>query len=164
MTSLDPRLRVCGVCATVLDYIKPNDPNTEPSFQHNAAAVLLSEADDHPPVPVLPGEVYAATFCDLCFAPDPVYLLPADDFVFPDGVNGSIGAWQICGHCARLVDLGRWNEIARKVVAGMFTRHGHEMSEPEIAFVKRTHRLLQQHITGSPKPSRYPSPADGSGR
>lgn len=160
MTSLDPRIRVCGVCATVLDYLRPNDPDAEPGYAHNAAASLLDGVDDHPAVPVLPGEVYAATFCDLCYAPDPAYLLPADDFVLPDGTSGSVGDWQICGGCARLVDTGRWNEIVRKVVAGMFARYGHEMGQSEIDYVKRAYRLLRQHITGSPRPSRYPRPVE----
>lgn len=158
MTFVDPRLRVCGVCATVLDYVVR--PGETPGFAHTAA-VRLAGGDDHPPVPVAPGEVFAATFCDFCYAPDPQFLLPARDFTYSNDTDGSVGDWALCDPCAVLVDAGRWNDIVRRVVAGMFTRYGHRMTEPEIAFVKRQHRRLRDNITGGVRPGRYPSPVDG---
>lgn len=156
LTSIDPRIRVCGVCATVLDYIEAVGPDGGPGFRHNTGAELAG-ATDHPPVPVEPGQVYAVTFCDLCYAPDPGFVLPADDFVYPGGTDGSAG-------CAGLVNTSRWNEILRRMAAGFYARHGETLSPPELAYLGKVHRLLRRHVTGGPRPGRLPTPADGGTR
>ncbi len=154
MTHIDPRVRICAVCARVLDYRETGDPEN-PIFKHTPDIV-----EDHPAVPVLPGEVYAVTFCDLCFAVDPVFVLPASDFAYPGGTDGSAGNWSICGACARDVEANRWNDILRRQSTGRYARLGEHLDAGQTDYLRKIHRLLRRHITGAPFPGRMPTPDD----
>jgi hypothetical protein len=152
LTPIDPRVRICAVCARVLDYQETGDPQNL-IFKHTPEVV-----EDHPPVAVLPGEVFAITFCDLCFASEPGYVLPAEDFEYPGGTDGSAGNWQICGPCAGDVERNRWNAIIRRHSAGLFARFGEHLDATQIVYLRKIYRLLRSHITGSPFPGRMPTP------
>ncbi len=157
MTPIDPRVRICAVCARVLDYHETGDPENPVAFRHTPD-IVLQGLEDHPPVAVLPGEVYAITFCDLCFAPEPDHILPATDFAYPGGTDGSAGNWQICGDCAHDVERHRWNDILRRQATGRFARLGEHLDDVQISYLRKSHRLLRQHSTGAPFPGRMPTP------
>lgn len=171
MTQIDPRIRVCGVCATVLDHIgdaTPQHPDraerrTANGFAHTWGAVAAGH-DDHPPVPVEPGEVFAAAFCDFCYAPDPDHVLPARPFVYVDGENASLDDWGICDTCANLVERNRWNVILRRVGDGHFALYGEKLTRVQLDMIRRNHARLRVNITGAPRPGHYPSPDDRKDR
>jgi hypothetical protein len=59
--------------------------------------------------------------CDLCFAPNPQYSYPAQDFILRDRdstpIFGSAGGrWTACSACASLIDAKKWEELAERVV------------------------------------------------
>ncbi len=155
----DPRIRVCAVCARMLDYVVDAD-----AWQHTLGALVDGEGD-HPAVPASPTEIFVVGFCDFCYAPDPPLEIPARDFEFPGPrlpgqIDASSGAWGACRECARLVDTNQWTALARRTQAGHLRRYGEPMVPLAVTLTRKAHRALRSHITGPSRPSTVPTPAD----
>ncbi len=159
--SLDPRIRVCAVCARVLDYCLDAD-DAESGWRHTIGTVM-DGVDDHPAVPVSPSEIHTVGFCDFCYAPDPPLEIPARDFIYPGPrlpgqTDGSAGSWGCCEPCAALVDSNQWSRLIRRCVDGHQRRFGEPLPELAVQMVSRVHRVLRRNITGPARPSTLPRP------
>lgn len=140
-------MRACGVCGFVLD------------IKRDGSAYVHAQSDalelDHLAVPVDPLTIYVNWRCDFCNSPEPVAVVPARDFDYPDDPrhNGSRGNWLVCASQAP--------HIADKDAAGLLAdvercwpQHhgGEEMGVPTRVFLKGIYRALMLNITGPLQP------------
>lgn len=149
----DTTVRVCGVCARVLDT-RWNREHTEIiGWEH------VYNPDKHVVVPVQPDEVQMEGHCDFCHAPGPQFEVPARDFEMPDDVpgTGSRGHWACCGECAVLVERKDWDGVVERAdKVGHVRTHGRRMGSYERQVVRRMYRYLRRNITGPVRPLTWP--------
>jgi hypothetical protein len=148
-----PEVVVCAVCSRVLDRFEEDLPGggTEDHWIHTADIRLREE--DHPPVPVLPGALASVDFkCDLCFAPNPTWVLPAETFEYPGAPgNFSEGNWALCDECASLYRRGYLDRLSATAIRRSVQFTG--PIDPMVALLtKLMHRELWKHVTGDPYP------------
>lgn len=117
-----------------------------PRWVHNPGA-----AADHDPEPVLWGEVEVDGRCDLCFAADPTWVIPARDFEIVPGQH-SMGYWSACEICTGYIRMDRWNMIRRRAAENWESRHNLPVGRDKLTAFDRIFRLLRKNIIGAPMP------------
>lgn len=133
--------RVCGVCGRGLNMYGPSPEQPEGYFHSSPTQ------DDHPVVPVLPGEVVMNPNCDMCNAdmsPDEVWTWPTHDF------HPSVGDWALCSGCHELAVNGRWEELTQQVIDAMVDLHGEEARSFIEGALRPLHEGFRRHIYDKP--------------
>jgi len=92
--------------------------------------------------------------CDFCCTSPTARLYACRNFMWLKHsmfAHESIGAWAACEECARLVDGGKWSELAERALAQFKKAHGYSHDE-EPYFreqFREINRLFKEHmITG----------------
>lgn len=143
-----PHRRVCAVCARVLNHHEVN------GWQH-----ALQDPDDHPVVPVLPGEVQCRSRCDLCSAEptvsfivsEPIELVAVADDDEQLAVSRSDSTWACCAVCDRLIRKRRWAEVSERSLRAMSAQQGGAMVPAEVATtLRQLHQVIAANMVGQP--------------
>lgn len=157
---------ICAVCGRVLDAAAEVDSSRPDGsgdrivgWMHGFVDQLGPDGtgEDHPAVPVRPGEVPVRGRCDFCNADDPIVALSVEAFVMPrHGMPGgpehaSAEDWAACKDCAVLLAGERWNDLIRRVRSEQ--RRRGIVNPPEV-FVQlaELYRQIALHTTGPLKP------------
>ena len=85
--------------------------------------------------------------CDFCFAAEPCWQYPAEDFRLPDGQISRSG-WAACSTCHELIDAEKFSELARRA-AGRIKRHTGVYA---LAQLDATHSAFRMHRSGAAVP------------
>ncbi len=154
----DDDLRICAVCGRPLDTYTPPGGG-EPRWMHTLSQLL---DEDHPAVPVRPGEVPTVGRCDFCGEPGPQFELPAGDFIVEAAVElvvdgfladqASRGNWSACPPCAELVAADRWGALVRRCAAVFEATVGRPMPDEAREHTGRLFLTLRRHVTGPVRP------------
>lgn len=154
---------VCAVCGRVLERVSAEGGGhvgwVHPYTMRSGS---IGEAEDHQPVPVLVTDLPFPDFrCDFCYASDPQWTLPANDFVNVDGVRdltvpgapevGSTGNWAACDECADLLNRGQWSGLFRRAKDSYERRvlGGGQMDSFSANHLRRQYKELRKNVTGS---------------
>lgn len=155
---------VCAVCGRVLELVTDLDRGgATVGWVHPFAMRqgLIGESEDHEPVPVPRDDLpHPDTRCDFCYANNPQWLVPANDFVDVEGVRdlslpgapgtGSRGDWGACDECADLIRMNRWEFLVRRVKRAYAALHGEPMHPYVERYVRKQYKELRRQITGAP--------------
>jgi hypothetical protein len=157
-----PFVRVCAVCARVLDYRADEDVFVHP-FWLDA---------DHPAVPASPTDIHYTGTCDFCGeANNPAWELPVHDFEYGTMIvapgseldgrrDANRGDWACCDECKTFIEAGKWGGLLRR-----FQRLHQARDETyapgdrlAIEVVRRNWMMMRDHIAGPIRPSTLPRP------
>lgn len=145
----EPTRMVCGVCGRTLDVIT-YDRDDEARYRHTMQD--MQGGEDHPAVPVEAGTIAERGRCDFCNVDEPTMVVPVESFEYRHlpGHN-SLGDWAACDECARLIGMGYWNLLIKRVLAidPMPTRMPPGVHR---AVLVELYNELGPHITGKPRP------------
>lgn len=99
------------------------------------------------------------TLCDFCSRQPVTAAYPCRDFTVPGTPCGSLGAWAACQECARLIDTGQREALARRAwaLAGRNLLFGETgplpiPEEEGVWFMRELHALFFAHRTGESVP------------
>ncbi len=149
----DTKVRVCAVCARVLDNFEPKDGGAT-RWLHTY------NPDGHIAVPVELGEIHVEGRCDFCGDLHPPFELPVRDFEYGDGTpledHGSRGHWAACGPCALLLERRDWEAVIKRAVEADERRTGHPMEVGVRRELRRLYRLVQRNQLGPVRPLTWP--------
>lgn len=150
---------VCAVCGRVLERVS-NNASGHVGWVHpySMRAGNIGESEDHQPVPVPATDLpFPDTRCDFCYANNPQWVLPANDFINPDGVRdvtmpgapevASAGDWAACDECAELLSRGLWSDLFRRVKVA-YEAHNGPMGSFEEGHLRRIYKELRKNATG----------------
>ena len=145
--------KLCAVCARPLAYSAAHD-----EWIHARDA-------DHVVVPVDVGDILMDAQCDFCFADlghKDGWTVPAEQFLYSGGLEGSRGNWLACDTCAELVRGCRWTQLINRAVDSHAARY--RLSPAEVPAIRHTvtdiYARLAVHIVG---PLRRRTDADFNG-
>lgn len=134
-------VRACAVCGFVL------------LIARDGSGYLHSDDVDHPAVPVDPLEIYTAWGCDFCGSPEPVAVVPARDFLYQEGDDGSRGNWLACASQAPYIATGDWDGLLADVARCWPQYHeGRALDASVRSYLGRAYLLLRDNITGPLQP------------
>lgn len=103
---------------------------------------------DHVAIPVPREQVRAETRCDFCSQPSPGWVLPVEEFE-ASANHGSTKDWEACDVCARLIRKGRWEQLVKRAVLEMASRHGLSPAEPSLVDgMKALFSQVREYQTG----------------
>jgi hypothetical protein len=91
--------------------------------------------------------------CDFCYAADPEWVYPAEDFPMPNYGWGSGGAWTACEACSKLIEAGEHDRLVERVMR----RAPNARAAAAAGFgsvVRREMRVLHQRFRESRKGAR----------
>jgi hypothetical protein len=165
MTNDDARFpsHVCAVCGRVLERIS-NDEGEHVGWVHPYTMRIgsLGEMEDHQPVPVPATDLpFPDTRCDFCYAINPQWILPANDFVNVDGIRdlsmpgqpevASAGDWAACDECADLLKIGMWSGLVKRAIGSYERRvlNGGKMDSFTEGHLRRQYKELRKNVRGA---------------
>lgn len=157
----DTKVRVCAVCARVLDWKAPGKARGFAAAEVGDDAAEgwfhLVNPDGHIPVPVEPDEVAVNGQCDLCSASNPRWEVPARDFLMPHlPGHGSRGHWSACDTCALAVEKGDWDRILDRAMDTYRRQSGRRPNAAVRTVTSDMHRVLRENILGPVRPLVWP--------
>lgn len=103
---------VCAVCRRPLNEVVVDDEVVE--WEHPP---VMFGGPAHDPVPVRASEVEneAVIVCDFCSGRDVEWRYPTSTFVI-SADHGSADDWLACDLCHRLIEAGRWRQLANRAL------------------------------------------------
>ncbi len=150
----DTKVRVCAVCARVLD-------NFEPANGGDTKWLHVYNPDGHVAVPAMLDEIQTEGQCDFCGALHPPFELPVRDFEFGGDAglqdHGSRGHWAACGDCALLLEKRDWEGVIMRAIVADEVRCGGRPMEVEVRReLRRLYRMVQRNQLGPVRPLTWP--------
>lgn len=112
---------VCRICRRPLEEFdrKVNGVVVQVIWTHS---YVIPGTPEHDPDPIPQSQVddEIVGVCDFCTAPHPTWRFPADNFDM-DTPNehvswGSVTDWAACDDCKRLIEQGRWRQLANRTL------------------------------------------------
>lgn len=154
---------VCAVCGRVLERVSGEDrDHIGWVHPYTMRAGRIGEGEDHQPVPVLASDLPFPNFkCDFCYADNPQWVLPANDFVNVDGVRdlsipgtpevASAGDWAACDECAELLKIDMWTQLFRRAKASYERRvlNGASLDPFTEGHLRRQYKELRKNVRGA---------------
>jgi hypothetical protein len=139
---IDDGTRVCAVCGRVLAQHQLGRITYR--YEHS-----VHHLDDHPPIPVRPGEVpqQLRLQCDICVDEPITHTLVVDrELGFPSADVIYDTEWALCQVCSALVMSDDWISLRRRAFDKFVATYGGPLSEETKTDLRVMYRDLRRHL------------------